>query len=245
MQLRVLGSGTILGRTGRKCSGYLIDEQILVDCGPGIWSALYSAEQNLKPINHILISHFHVDHTADLVPFLFRRWVLETERQNNLSLYGPRGLPDWFDKLTAVHRDWLKELLITFHEFGDEKTEVVSHKVEACLTGHTENSICLRISDADDKSVFYSGDSGWNEDLIKLAESSDLAILDCAKPVQDQTEDHLTPVLAAKIADLAGVKRLMLTHLYPEVWGFEPANEAARYFKGEIILAQDELVVFI
>jgi hypothetical protein len=37
----------------------------------------------------------------------------------------------------------------------------------------------------------------------------------------------------------------MLTHLYPEVWEFEPANEAARYFKGEIILAQDELVVFI
>jgi len=60
-----------------------------------------------------------------------------------------------------------------------------------------------------------------------------------------QTKDHLTPVLAAKIADLAGVKRLMLTHLYPEVWQFEPAIEAARYFKGEIILAQDELVVFI
>jgi ribonuclease BN (tRNA processing enzyme) len=245
MQLRVLGSGTISGRTGRKCSGYLIDEQILVDCGPGIWSALYSADRELKPINHILISHFHVDHIADLVPFLFRRWVLETERQNNLSLYGPRGLPDWFDKLTAVHRDWTKDLSISLQELDDEKTEVGSYKVKACLTGHTENSICLRISDADDKSLFYSGDSGWNEDLIRLAKSSDLAIMDSANSAQNQTKDHLTPVLAAKIADLAGVKRLMLTHLYPEVWEFEPAVEAARYFKGEIILAQDELTVFI
>ena len=245
MQLRVLGSGTISGRTGRKCSGYLIDEQILVDCGPGIWSALYSSDQKLKPINHILISHFHVDHIADLVPFLFRRWVLETERRNNLSLYGPRGLPDWFDKLTAAHRDWTKELLISLHELDDEKTKVGSYKVKACLTGHTENSICLRISDTDDKSVFYSGDSGWNEDLIRLADSSDLAILYSANSVQNQTKDHLTPVLAAKIADLAGVKRLMLTHLYPEVWHFEPAIEAARYFKGEIILAQDGLVVLI
>jgi len=245
MQVRVLGSGTILGRTGRKCSGYLIDGQILVDCGPGIWSALYSADQKPNRIDHILISHFHVDHTADLVPFLFRRWVLETERQNNLSLYGPRGLPDWFGELTAVHREWVEELSISFHECGDETAEVGSYRVKASLTGHTENSICLRIFDANDKSVFYSGDSGWNEELIKLAESSDLAILDCAKSEQNQTEDHLTPVLAARIADLAGVKRLMLTHLYPEVWEFEPAYEAARYFKGEIILAQDELVVFI
>ena len=48
MQVRVLGCGTIAGRTGKNCSGYLIDEQILLDCGPGIWSALYSAEQPLK-----------------------------------------------------------------------------------------------------------------------------------------------------------------------------------------------------
>ena len=245
MQLRVLGSGTISGRTGRKCSGYLIDEQILIDCGPGIWSALYSADQRLKPINNILISHFHVDHIADLIPFLWRRWVLEMERQNNLSLYGPTGLPEWFDKLIAVHRDWIKDLSISLHELDDEKKTVGSYTVKARLTGHTENSICLRISDAGDKSVFYSGDSGWNENLIRLADSSDLAIMDCANSVQNQTKDHLTPVLAAKVAELAGVKRLMLTHLYPEVWQFEPAIEAARYFKGEIILAQDELVVFM
>ena len=139
----------------------------------------------------------------------------------------------------------LTTLRNSFHELDDEETEVGSYKVKACLTGHTENSICLRISDTDDKSVFYSGDSGWNEDLIRLADSSDLAIMDCAKSVQNQTKDHLTPVLAAKIADIAGVKRLMLTHLYPEVWQFEPAIEAARYFKGEIILAQDGLVVLI
>jgi len=245
MRLRVLGSGTISGRTARNCSGYLIDEQILIDCGPGIWSALYSAEQRLKPINNILISHFHVDHISDLVPFLWRRWVLEAERRNNLSLYGPMGLPGWFDKLTAVHRDWIKDLSISLHELDDEKTAVGSHTVEARMTGHTENSICLRTSDADGKSVFYSGDSGWNENLIRLADSSDLAIMDCANSAQNQTEDHLTPVLAAKIADLAGVKRLMLTHLYPEVWQFEPAVEAALYFKGEIILARDELVVFV
>ncbi|MBN2551224.1 MAG: MBL fold metallo-hydrolase [Spirochaetales bacterium] len=245
MQLRVLGSGTISGRTNRKCSGYLLDEQILMDCGPGIWSALYRRDQRMRPIDHILISHFHVDHIADLVPLLWRQWVLEKERQNPINLYGPRGLPDWFDKLTAVHHDWVKDLSISLIEMDEAEIEVGSYSVAARPTGHTDNSICFRIGDTDGKSAFYSGDSGWHENLIQLADSSDLAIIDCASSVQDPKEDHLTPVLAAKIADLAGVKRLMLTHLYPEAWQFEPAMEASQYFKGAIILAQDDLLIFI
>lgn len=244
MQVRVLGCGTIAGRTGKNCSGYLIDEQILLDCGPGIWSALYSAEQPLKQINHILLSHFHVDHISDLIPFLWGRWVLEEERGSLLSIYGPVGLNGWFKKMTIPHTDWIKDLAISLHELGNKKTEAGLYTVETRSTGHTANSICLKLSDPRGKSVFYSGDSGWNENLIELAARCDLAIIDSANSSENKTEDHLTPELAARVASSSGAKRLMLTHLYPEVWDTDPAEEAGRHFNGEILLARDRLVVF-
>lgn len=243
MKVRVLGCGTIAGKTNSNCSGYLIDEQILLDCGPGIWSALYSAEQPTNPINHILLSHFHVDHISDLVPFLWRRWVLEDERHVLLSIYGPVGLNDWFKKISIPHTDWIKDLTIAFIELDNGKTEASSYTVETRSTGHTENSICLKLSDTRGRSLFYSGDSGWHENLIELAAGCDLAIIESANNPENIAEDHLTPEQASRIARFSGVKRLMLTHLYPNVWDTVPAEVAARHFDGEVLLAQDRQVV--
>ena len=244
MKIRVLGSSTIAGRTGSNCSGYLIDRQVLLDCGPGIWSALYSTEQPSEPINHILLSHFHVDHISDLIPFLWRRWVLETERQNLLSIYGPGGLNVWFKKILIPHGDWIKDLTISLHELGNRKTEAGLYSIETRSTGHTANSICIKLSDTLDKSLFYSGDSGWNNNLIELATGCDLAIIDSANSPENQSEDHMTPDQAARVASSSKVKRLMLTHLYPKVWDTDPAKAAARHFNGEILLARDRQVVY-
>ena len=251
MHLRVLGSGTIAGRTGRNCAGFLIDDRLLLDCGPGVWSSLYSAAAAELQINHILLSHFHVDHTADLIPFLWRRWVLETERRNLLTIHGPAGLEQWFAKLTIVHGEWMKDLSISTHEFRDTQLKETLridangtvYLLQALPTKHSAHSVCLKLSAAGERSLFYSGDSGWNENLLTLAEACDLALLDCAYPSPKAEEDHLTPELAGKIAAAADIKRLMLIHLYPETWDPDPVQKAARHFSGEILAARDGLVV--
>jgi len=245
MQLKILGSGTTAGETGRNCSGYLIDERFLFDCGPGIWSALYSKSKPAIPINHIFLSHFHVDHFADLIPFLWTRWVFELKNRQTLNIFGPVGLKEWFVKLVIVHREWVDELDIVLHELDQGEKEVDNYLVETLSTIHIENSICYRITDRHGKSIFYSGDSAWNDNLAILARSCDLAIIEASVLPEDQIEVHLTPQQAAQVAARAKVKTLMLTHLYPQVWPAGPSKIAAAYFSGEIIEAEDNMVINI
>ncbi len=246
MQLRILGSGTAAGETGRNCSGYLIDERFLFDCGPGIWSALYSKSRPAIPINHLFLSHFHVDHFADLIPMLWTRWLFALKSpQPIMNIYGPAGLKDWFKELTSVHREWVKDLDIALHELKQGRKEVDNYLVKTLPTIHIENSICYRITDQHGKSLFYSGDTTWNDNLAILARSCDLAIIEAAVLPEDQIEVHLTPQQAAQVAARAKVKTLVLTHIYPQVWPAGPSKIAAAYFDGEIIEAEDNMVIDI
>ena len=245
MKLNILGSGTIAGRTGRNCSGYLVDEKILIDCGPGVWHALYGKNKYEKFIDTILISHFHVDHVADLIPFLWHRWVLNKDHKKNLSIYGPLDLREWFKNLMQVHSEWVNDLQISLHELSKSKINIGLYKIETLPTKHSKNSICYRITDSKKRTMFYSGDSGWCENLIKLSKSCDLSLIEASNTLSTQTDDHLTPELAGKIADLSGTSCLVLTHLYPEVFNINPAKKASQFFKGEIIIARDNMVIMI
>jgi len=58
-------------------------------------------------------------------------------------------------------------------------------------------------------------------------------------------EGHLTPSLAGRMAHLAGVKRLVLTHFYPECLKTDIAAQCRRTWHGELTLAEDLLQIQI
>lgn len=243
MIVRILGSGTIAGKTNRNCSGYLVDKCLLLDCGPGIWRALDSSGSDLRLINNVILSHFHVDHTSDLIVLLWARHVLEIGKEQVFSLFGPPGIKAWYKKLAVANKDWIGELQVEVHELSGRKVKVGDYTIRTLPTLHTFNSICIRITDSYNKSLFYSGDSGWNDNLIEVADSCDLAIIEASVSPENTAEDHLSSRLAAKIARKAKVKRLVLTHFYPEAFNHDPLIEARKEYEGEITIAQDGLTV--
>ena len=87
--------------------------------------------------------------------------------------------------------------------------------------------------------MVYSGDTDWSDSLIDLARGADLIILEASNPFK--VAGHLTPEEAGRLAEMAGVPRLVLTHIYPPGDAVDLVEEAGRSFTGEITIAEDGL----
>ncbi|MCI0618229.1 MBL fold metallo-hydrolase, partial [bacterium] len=82
---------------------------MLMDCGNGVLRRCLEA--GLKPfdVDAILISHLHIDHIADIVPFLWGlKHAPDLEREKSLNFYGPPGFQQFFEKLPSVYGRWLE-----------------------------------------------------------------------------------------------------------------------------------------
>ena len=87
-------------------------------------------------------------------------------------------------------------------------------------------------------------DTGWCDAAIELATGADLLVIESTF-LEDEAglaaqAGHLTAAQAGRIATLAGVKKLVLTHFsqrYPDSADF--GTEAARHYHGEIVVAAD------
>src|SRR6476660_10440178 len=83
MKLTVVGCSPAWPNPGGAQSGYLVETsgRLLLDCGPGVLARLREQE-GWPHVDAIVITHFHLDHWGDLVPWTFG------------SMFGPgRELP--------------------------------------------------------------------------------------------------------------------------------------------------------
>jgi ribonuclease BN (tRNA processing enzyme) len=246
MKIKILGSGTIIPhKPMRNCAAFLVDHQLLLDCGPGTWRTFADMGLLFTDMNHILVSHFHMDHVGDLPALLLVRYLLKERITRPLAIGGSAFLPEWFEKVKAFCGSWVQQVEVCLSALNDKKQTFCGYQVASALTGHTIESLCFRIEDQDKKILFYSGDTGYNENIIALAKGADAAILESSLTETTRAEGHLTPALAGKVGREAGVKRLILTHIYPHVFQIDIKEEVKKEFSGELILASDGMEIVI
>jgi ribonuclease BN (tRNA processing enzyme) len=240
MKIIILGCSPILtGTLCYNCSGYLVDSEILFDCGPGIWKALCQMSVPPSNMNNICLSHFHVDHTSDLPALLMARY-LSPHIKNPIRIFGPPGLKLWFNKLTDVIGSWSRKLNIELNELR-KSIMIGDYKLMTAPTIHTNSSICFRLVDNKKRVFFYSGDSDYDKNLVKTAHKADIAIIESSNTEKTNVKGHLTPERAAQIANEAQVKHLVLTHMYPEIRALDVQELVKRNFTGTFTLARDGL----
>jgi len=244
----ILGSGTCVPSLKRSSCAVLMEigeTKLLFDSGPGTMHRLLNIGIEIFDIDVIFYSHFHPDHTGELVPFIFATKYPDSSRRNSaLTIAGGKGFVSFINGLKAVYGDWLElpEGMLRFLELdnnGPDSRQFASFTVETMPMNHSQESLGYRITDPDGKSIVYSGDTDTNENLVLLATGADLLVCESAMPDALKVPGHLTPSLAGDMAARAHVKKLVLTHLYPECDQVDLRAQARKTYQGPLVIAED------
>lgn len=246
MRLTVLGSGTVAPTPDRTAAAHWIetgDVRLLLDCGAGTLHRAASFGIPWDRATHVAISHFHIDHWAELPHLLFAlQWGTEPPRSAPLAVLGPRGLRARLTLAAGAFEDWLVRppYPLEVVELDPDRRVSLGERVrlETHRTPHTESSLAYAVSDGQVRCV-YTGDTGYSESLARWAFGCDLLLAECSLPDERAVEQHLTPARAGRLAREAGARRLVLTHFYPVFGDRDPAALAAEEFDGEIVAASD------
>jgi ribonuclease BN (tRNA processing enzyme) len=248
ISLTVLGSGTCVPSLSRSSCSVLLNvarNRMIFDIGPGTLRTLVESGLSPGDVTHIFISHFHPDHTADLAPFLFAsKYPAHTRRRRPLTLVAGEGFRHFYKALQFLYGKWveLDSGMLNVHEMSVHQPDSIRfddccvHTVPAC---HNPESIAFKVVGSKGTSVVYSGDTDYSENLISLSHKVDLLICESAFPDAMKVAGHLTPSLAGAIASAAQVKKLMLTHFYPECDTVDIEMECRKTYNGPLILAKD------
>lgn len=217
MKIKVLGTGTCVPSLQRSSSSYLLQTKqlnILIDVGPSVVRRLLEYGFTTRDIDVIILTHFHVDHTADLSTFLFASNYDVEARAKELSVLGGDGLHDFYRGLLAVY-PWLlpRSYEISLREMSKGTLNKGGLVITTAQMEHNNESIGVRVEER--KSVTFSGDTDYTKNLVELASGTDLLIAECSFP-ERKVDGHLNLEILQKIVDEANPKRVLISHLYPE-----------------------------
>ena len=250
MNVIILGSGTAIPLQDRASPSIAVvieGRPILVDIGPGTLRQLARAGIRYEQIERVFLTHFHPDHTADLIHLLFASKNPEVlKRRRPFVITGPSGTGRLIASLQDAYPDWLSlpPEIMGIEELGmgrNVSRDYGNFTVTTTPADHTPASLAYRIEDREGKALVYSGDTGFCDEVVELAKGADLLILESSFPNGKRCEGHLTPSLAGRMATLAGVERLVLVHFYPECLRTDIAAQCRKTYMGELILGEDLL----
>ncbi len=251
MKITIIGSGTGVPRPDRASPCLMIETRestILCDTGPGTLRQLSRAGKALNDIDLIIYSHFHIDHIADLIPFIFAcKYTPGQIRTRDITIMGHPGIKKLFSNLTEAYGKWVipDNFQINWIEAGNNMFQFEDFTIKTARVNHIDSSIAIRVENSNSRVVTYSGDTDYCSGIIQLGKESDLLVLECSFPENMKCEGHLIPSLAGKIACESRCKKLLLTHFYPPCDQTDVLSAAQKEYGGRIIKAEDLMQITI
>ena len=246
MNLTILGTSAAYPGPGQACSGLLIQQtptNILIDCGTGVLSNLQKSLE-LYAVSDIIITHMHADHFIDLIPYRYAlKYGFDSSQSIRPTLHLPPGGIEVLNQVVTPFSESDNFLADVFDisEYTPEKTFRLNNlDVKLVPVVHYIPSYAISVSNS--HKIAYSSDTSMCSALSQVAQHADILVCNvgrCLEPDKESLWGHLRPSEAGTLAKEAEVKRLILTHLWPNCNRTARYNEAANNFDGPTEFAEE------
>ncbi len=194
-RVTLLGTGSPQPVPNRFGPGTLVQaggQTLLFDCGRGVTQRLFQLGVKLGAANRLFLTHLHSDHTVGIPDLWLTGWLEPSwgQRKGAFQVFGPAGTRNMMENLEKAY-EWDIKTRIADQKLAKENVAVVVTEIEegivydhdgvkvtAFEVNHgdlVKPAFGFRI-DYGGRSAVISGDTRFNENLIKHATGTDLLI---------------------------------------------------------------------
>jgi ribonuclease BN (tRNA processing enzyme) len=269
-----LGTGNPIYNPKRSGPSTLVrykENYFLVDMGNGTQARLSECGIPIGKIGTLMLTHHHIDHNEEFVPILMRVWL---GRGDNETIVGPPGTKELYDftfkyykedlayRSSRINREFNGIVAMNVRELtGGSSMELNEVQISSTQVVHSIFTIAYRF-EVKGKSIVISGDTAYSENLVDLAKSADILVMDSGNVIMKRnsqlnqspsqgsrpspaakeilTRAHSTLQEVATMAQKAQVKCLVLTHFGLGEVDKEATTAAIKtIFNGTIIFSED------
>ena len=212
MRLTILGMNGPFPAPGGATSGYFLKaggSSVALDMGCGVLSHL-TALMPPEELTAVLLSHWHFDHSADVLLLIYR---LAACAKEPLHIYAP---VDETSPVRKIVQD-CRELVL--HDIAPGDTfQVGDTQVTAFPARHPVPALMYRVA-AEGKTFCYTGDTNTAENLLDFVQGADFLLADglFTEAAWAEGKPHLSAAHVAQLAKDAQVPRFVITHLNPTI----------------------------
>lgn len=234
MDIRILGSTPCIHDPGDDAPCFLLNEEVLVDCGWNAIGTLRALGHDPKKIKAVVFTHMHHDHYMGLPGVLFHYLQTDPEHLENLTVAGPK---EDLERVVSYAMTFLQAekfypgkkgpCLLPLAPGDAFETETFSVRVGE--SRHPVPALAFRFTDKADGAVlgiagdtvvhpgsvpFFTGDSVSGEDT-----PCDLLIHDsacgyvCNDPIETRRYGHSSLLEAAALAETCNIPVLLPMHM--------------------------------
>jgi ribonuclease Z len=224
-KVTLLGTGSPAPLMNRFGPGTLVQvngQNLVFDAGRGVTQRLMQAKLKLGQADALFLTHLHSDHVVGIPDLWLTGWLQASfgQRKGPFVVYGPAGTVKLMEGLQAAY-DWdiqtrIKDQKLPKQAVAVEATDIAEGvvyekngvKVTAFEVNHGDlikPAFGYRI-DYGGRSVVISGDTKFNENLIKHATGVDLLI-------------HQVAAASPELLKIPVFKVIMAHHTSPEEAG--------------------------
>jgi ribonuclease BN (tRNA processing enzyme) len=233
---------------------------MLVDMGGGTYIRFGQSQAKLADLAMVAVSHLHPDHVSDLPALL---WLSHQGRKEPLPIVGPSGneiapafpvfLSRLFDEKTgafqvlghtvgAAQGNGIPlEVSVVDVTKGQPSTVFDRDGITVTAMGIPHANVptlAYRVQTRGVSVLFSSDQNGTNPKFVDFAKGADLLIMHLAIAAGATSPLHAAPAVVGRIAQDAGVKRLVVSHIGQ--FDLEAAiAELKKFYTGPLTIGAD------